>query len=263
MMSSKHGLLSANRSYSSVQNKIEDIKNKKYKTLLIDLDDTLLDSFKPGLKTEFIIRFSTAFRKIYSQHNPKNFNFLIFKTMREIHNNIQQDSKSYNFILNQDKAAYVFSKNFNLEFTKAKNILTKITHDNFAKLKYWFYPTKYAKKFIFDILNHTFKYNLILATNPVWPRSVVEMRVKWAGLNPNIFAGITNAENMHSTKPHKNYFLEILTKYSLEPSECLFIGNDIKKDLPSIHAGIDCYILNRKNKKTTHESFLKLSSSLL
>ena len=205
---------------------------------------------------QFIYQFVTSFKGSAKIHAKSNY--LILKTFRDIYHAIQTDYPGYNYILNQDKAAYVFAKNFNLEFVYAKNLLTNAIHDSFVKLKHWFYPSQHAKEFILKILNKS-HYKLILATNPVWPRSVVEARVAWAGLSPNYFLDITSCENMHSTKPHRSYYLEVLSKYNLKAKDTLMIGNDFRKDAPSIEANIDCYILNNKNSAG---NFQKLTSLL-
>lgn len=89
-------------------------------------------------------------------------------------------------------------------------------------------------------------YRLILATNPIWPRKGLAMRLGQGGLSITDFDYVTSAEVMHSTKPHVSYWEEILATQQLAGSQCLMIGNDPKKDLPAIQAGIDTFILARK-----------------
>ena len=55
-------------------------------------------------------------------------------------------------------------------------------------------------------------YNLILATNPIFPRIATLNRIKWAGLDPNDFMYISTYENSSYCKPNIKYYEEIINK---------------------------------------------------
>jgi HAD superfamily hydrolase (TIGR01549 family) len=84
---------------------------------------------------------------------------------------------------------------------------------------------------------------IILATNPVFPRIATEKRVAWAGLDKDDFDYITTYENSSRCKPRPIYYEEILEKNSLLPSECLMIGNDTLDDIAATKIGIKTFIL--------------------
>lgn len=85
---------------------------------------------------------------------------------------------------------------------------------------------------------------VIIATNPVFPRSVVDARLKWAQLDDFPFALVTSYENCRFCKPHRQYFLDILHTRRLSPEQTLMVGNDTEYDLPAQQAGLTTFILD-------------------
>ena len=86
-------------------------------------------------------------------------------------------------------------------------------------------------------------YKLILATNPLFPLSAVKNRLKWVGLDSNMFSYITSYENSTYTKTNKNYFKEILNKLEINANDCLMVGNDATEDLKANGVGINTYLI--------------------
>jgi DNA helicase-2/ATP-dependent DNA helicase PcrA len=62
--------------------------------------------------------------------------------------------------------------------------------------------SKYNKSRELIEIAKTKGYQLVLATNPVFPRRAIEHRLQWAGLASHDFDLITSYENMHFCKPH-------------------------------------------------------------
>ena len=86
-------------------------------------------------------------------------------------------------------------------------------------------------------------YKLILATNPIFPAVATESRIEWAGLDKRDFELYTTYENSHYCKPNPAYYSEILKKLSLNPSECLMVGNDATEDTAANELGIEVFLL--------------------
>lgn len=84
---------------------------------------------------------------------------------------------------------------------------------------------------------------LVLATNPIFPRVATERRLAWAGLSPEDFAYISTYENSSYCKPSPAYFKEILTALSLDPADCLMVGNDATEDMAASEAGLSVFLL--------------------
>jgi FMN phosphatase YigB (HAD superfamily) len=85
---------------------------------------------------------------------------------------------------------------------------------------------------------------VILATNPVFPRPVVDARLHWGKLNDFPFHLVTSYENCRFCKPHPRYFQDILVSQGLKPGESLMVGNDSKYDLPAGRTGIPTFLLD-------------------
>ena len=84
---------------------------------------------------------------------------------------------------------------------------------------------------------------VVLATNPLFPAVATESRIRWAGLSPEDFALYTTYENSRFCKPNLNYYTEIFEKMSLDPEECLMVGNDVGEDMIASKLGADCYLV--------------------
>jgi FMN phosphatase YigB (HAD superfamily) len=80
---------------------------------------------------------------------------------------------------------------------------------------------------------------IVLATNPVFPRLLVDLRARWGALDPKHFDLITSAENMTFCKPSPNYYRSVAASIGVQPHECLMVGNDVQMDLaPAAEAGM-------------------------
>ena len=97
-------------------------------------------------------------------------------------------------------------------------------------------------------------WDVVIATNPVFPEQAVVERLKWIGVSGADCRLITSYENMHFCKPYLEYYREILEHIEREPSECLMVGNDVEEDLAAAELGIKTvlvtdYLINRRGKE--------------
>jgi FMN phosphatase YigB (HAD superfamily) len=83
---------------------------------------------------------------------------------------------------------------------------------------------------------------LVIATNPMFPLVVQEIRLRWAGLDDVRFELITSVENSRFCKPHLGYFTEICEALRLDPSACLMVGNDPFNDMIASRTGMRTYL---------------------
>jgi len=94
---------------------------------------------------------------------------------------------------------------------------------------------------------------LILATNPVFPRVAIEERMRWADIDDMPFSLITSYEEMHFCKPRPQYYEEILERAGLAAEDCIMVGNDIQKDLVPAHSlGMDTYLVQGRVIDRSH-----------
>ena len=110
-------------------------------------------------------------------------------------------------------------------------------------------------------------YTLYLTTSPLFPSIATHNRMKWAGLDKEDFELVTTYENSSYCKPNPAYYQEVMTKYNLQPEQCLMVGNDVKEDGAIQQLGVDLYLvddylLNKYNLEITSK-YLSNSETFL
>lgn len=93
-------------------------------------------------------------------------------------------------------------------------------------------------------------YRLILATNAWFPRAGIEARLRWAGVDAELFEFMSLMDNSHFCKPKLEYYGEILQRLGLKAEECLMVGNDVQEDMVAEKLGMrvflmTAYLINR------------------
>lgn len=86
-------------------------------------------------------------------------------------------------------------------------------------------------------------YDLIIATNPLFPEKAIYHRIRWAGFEPDDFIYITSYEKNHYCKPQLHFYQEVLQETGKKPHECLMVGNDVQEDLIAAKLGIQTYLI--------------------
>lgn len=86
-------------------------------------------------------------------------------------------------------------------------------------------------------------WQVVLATNPVFPRLAVEERMRWAGITDYPWTYITTYENSTACKPSLKYYRELINKLDLNPEDCWMIGNDTHEDLVASKLGFKTYLV--------------------
>ena len=98
-------------------------------------------------------------------------------------------------------------------------------------------------------------YQVVVATNPVFPEVAMRERLGWAGVDPEDFALITTYENSCYCKPNPSYYKYIIKVLDKDPEDCLMVGNDVREDMCARQIGIDVflmedYVINEQNEDT-------------
>ena len=86
--------------------------------------------------------------------------------------------------------------------------------------------------------------NVVLATNPLFPKVAVTSRLEWCGLCEADFDYITTYENSSYCKPNPKYYAEICEKLAADPCRCMMIGNNMQEDIVASKAiGLSTYLI--------------------
>lgn len=86
-------------------------------------------------------------------------------------------------------------------------------------------------------------YRVVIATEPIFPLSAMESRLRWAGVDPASAELITSYESSTFCKPNLGYYREILEKIGAAPEECAMVGNDVGEDMPAEALGMKVFLL--------------------
>lgn len=200
------------------------------KHLLVDLDGTLLGNRNLYLSYDFL-RQALSSMRVYG--GLAQGTRLLLSIGRELRRTSAE-------LTNDMRIVEIFSKQMNISIEEARRVLRESILTIFPTLEKHFYPIQGAKEFL-DWAKD--RYPLTLATNPIWPPEIIELRVKWAGIDPSLFSAVTHVRRMHAYKPSLEYYEEILSQQNLSASDCLLIGDNVKMDLPATRAGIRVFIV--------------------
>src|SRR5690625_5215555 len=66
------------------------------------------------------------------------------------------------------------------------------------------------------------------------------------------FKHFFTSRELGASKPHLNFFNQIVNKLKLRPDECIFVGNDYEKDIvPAKYVGLYTILFSEKGKSRT------------
>lgn len=86
-------------------------------------------------------------------------------------------------------------------------------------------------------------WKVVLATNPIFPRVVIDARVAWGDLDGDAFHHVTAYETAHFCKPSPSFFEEILDRLKIPAERCVMVGNDTLHDLSASQVGMRTCLL--------------------
>jgi len=144
-------------------------------------------------------------------------------------------------ITNKDKFLQYFQEKSGLAESEIWEIFLHFYNTDYNKLKEITQPIVGAKSFLETAVAKDFV--LVLATQPVFPEIAIRKRLSWAGLEHIPFRIITHIENMYASKPHKQYFDQIVNMLDTTSEQCLMIGNDLEMDMAAKNSGIPTFYL--------------------
>lgn len=207
-------------------------KRPSLTTCLFDLDGTLLDVHMPSFLEAYFPLLAPHFG---AESDVTAFKSLLISAVRQMmHNRNEQRRLSQVFL-------DAFTPHVDMTEIAVLNTLRRFHENEFEELRPLTRPFPEARPMLEKAL--ALGYRLALATNPVFFREAIDARIRWAGLEDIPFRFVSTAENMHFSKPHPEYFNEILRRVDANPMESVMIGNDPAKDLPAGKVGITTYYI--------------------
>lgn len=189
--------------------------NREYRAICFDLDGTLL----PMDIDEFL---SAYFKGIAAFVASKGLDSKMF--MKAFDVGIKAMAQDHLGITNHDMFWEAFAEVYPESADRAKDVATEFYDTDFAHIGDGVIPNPAARRAI-DVLVKK-GYPLLLTTMPMFPRRAVEQRLKWAGIDPDVFQRITSYENSCSIKPRQSYYAEnIAALNALDDANGDMVGN--------------------------------------
>lgn len=205
----------------------------KIKNILFDLDGTLLPMDQEVFARAYFYAIS-----MYMKNYGYNEKEVIDALMKGTYAMVKNDGKH----TNEEVFWSVFAKTLGERVLDDKGIIDEFYVEKFDSVKSACGYNENAKTTIEKLLNAGYK--LTLATNPIFPKIATQKRVKWAGLDETAFNMITTYENSSFCKPDIRYYEAILNELSLDPEECLMVGNDVREDMVANKLSMRVFLLD-------------------
>lgn len=202
-------------------------------TFLFDLDGTML----PMDQDKFVKIYFNALTVKFAQlgYDSENTMKAFIKSLDKM---IINDGSS----TNEEVFWKSFSELMGDDVLSAKDEFISFYQNEFKSAKSATWVSEYAPQDI-KILKQK-GYQVVAATNPLFPQVATYTRMKWAGLNIDDFLHITTYENSKYCKPNTEYYREIMNKIGKEPQDCIMVGNDINEDIAAGQkAGIGTFLI--------------------
>jgi len=205
------------------------------KFLLLDLDGTLIKFDLDTFIQKYLFLIQDNFSNLPGAKSVPNW---ILGGTAAMLNSLET-------ITNKEKFLRFFQQKSGLSEEEIWEIFLHFYHTDYNKLKEITRPMQGAKTFLESAV--VAEYEPVLATQPVFPEIAIRKRLVWAGLENIPFKLITHIENMKASKPHRQYYEQILNMLDSSGEECLMIGNDIEMDMAAKQCGIQTYYLDAEN----------------
>ncbi len=216
------------------------------KAILFDLDDTLLGN---PMDTFISVYFQALTRSVAHLIPPKRLISELLHATRVMDANDDDGST------NEEAFAAAFYPALAHDRATLEPIFEQFYAEEFPKLRTLTQQFPEAR----SLVEWAFERDLqvVIATNPFFPRTAIEQRIEWAGVPVTEFdyALVTTYEIMHATKSHLAYYREILNWLALQPGDCLMVGDNWEKDIaPAAAVGISTYwIAEPRNPRPTQD----------
>lgn len=205
-------------------------------TLLIDLDDTLLgnniDIFLPA--------YLQALSKELAPYADPNrlVKNLLWATQKMIQN--QQPNCTLQQVF---EASFYPALGLNVE--EVREPIGQFYANVFPTLQNLTHPRPEAVRLMDEAFEQGWQ--VVVATNPLFPRAAILHRLAWAGLpiERYPFRLITSYEHFHFAKPHPAYYAEILGLLGWPEGPVISVGNDLHNDIePSRRLGLPTFLIS-------------------
>ncbi len=202
--------------------------------ILLDMDGTLIG--QPGKLFHNLFALGILFRM-------RSFGS-VFDIIRAAKKTKDILLSNHSFATNEEAFFETIAKELNSSRKKVEDFMSKFFDSDYPFICLFLHSEPYARKLI-DLL-HTSKKHVTLATNAVFGRKEIELRLKASQLFLHDFDLVTSWDVMKISKPHANFFNDTLKKIGATAENTVMIGNDPYYDLPAHELGIQTLLVGER-----------------
>jgi FMN phosphatase YigB (HAD superfamily) len=193
-------------------------------TLLLDLDDTLLDT---NLEA-FVPAYFQALSQHLADHTAPEPMLRALITGMNLMNESEDPTRTLEETFDTD-----FYSMLGLSKQDLALHLDQFYEDVFPTLAERTHPMPEAVPFVDWAFSRGWR--VAIATDPLLPRKATYHRLRWAGFDPEKFELVSTFEHFHFSKTHPAYYAEVLGRLGWPEGPVLMVGNDVSRDLLPAH----------------------------
>lgn len=208
------------------------------RAVLFDLDGTLLDIDLPT----FLSRYFSALGAVVAEYFPG------VEVMRAVLDATGAMQRPHEGLTNREIFATDFRERTGIDLEESWSVFDTFYRERFPLLGDGYGPGKGARRAVETALDLGLE--VVVATQPIFPRVAIEHRIAWAGLSDLPLERLTTYEIMHACKPHPGYFREAAAMAGCEPADCIMVGDDRSLDMPAADIGMRTFYVG--NDAATH-----------
>jgi FMN phosphatase YigB (HAD superfamily) len=194
--------------------------NIPFTTILLDLDDTLLKVDMSAFVPAYVSGLASVLADFAP---PEQISTWIIEATKAIGHN--HDSQ----VTNAQAFYATFLPHFQAPAADIYAAVDQFWHTGYPLLARYVTPQTAAQPLVQALFEQG--YQVVIATNPLYPRQAIEQRLTWAGVDQFPYQLITCLENMPYAKPDLAYYQTILDNIQGHPQTTLMIGDDLKNDI--------------------------------
>ena len=213
--------------------------------LLLDLDDTLLQNNVDDFLPQYLGAFS---RQAAAYLDPTRFVKSLLAGTQAMVDNRQPDCTL------KESFEAIFYPLTGVEASSFKILAEQFYAEVFPTLRGLTKPIPQSIQMVKDALERG--YRLVIATNPLFPRTAILQRLAWANLPADQYPYeiITSYETFHFTKPDPAYYAEILARMGWPSEPVVVVGDDLERDIyAGRRLGLPAYWIHQPGKRPAND----------
>lgn len=204
---------------------------KTIKTFLFDLDGTLLPMDMDKFTEIYFYEMGKCF---YGIIDPKHLAKSVWESTKVMVANTEKRT-------NEEVFWEDFKERLGEQSVALEEQFMKYYNNGFKKVQA---STSESKAMIEAVKQLKDKgYEVVVATNPLFPRQAIHDRIRWAGFEPEDFRYVTSFEEHHYCKPQIQYYEELLANLGRKPEECMMVGNNVQEDMVAGKLGLKTWLV--------------------